>query len=42
MGVSQTPTIFVCTDHNWVLVNDPTQLDQTIEQVEAQVGVAHR
>lgn len=38
MGLSQTPTIFVCTPTNWVLVTDPSQLYQTIEQVEAQVG----
>lgn len=38
MGLSQTPTIFVCTPTNWVLVTDPAQLYQTIEQVEAQEG----
>jgi len=38
LGVSETPTLFVCTEHNWVLVTDPTQLNQTIEQVEEQVG----
>jgi protein-disulfide isomerase len=38
MGLSQTPTIFVCTPTNWVLVTDASQLYQTIEQVEAQVG----
>ncbi len=38
MGLSQTPTIFVCTPTNWVLVTDPTQLYQTIEQEEALAG----
>ena len=38
MGLSQTPTIFVCTPTNWVQVTDVSQLFQTIEQVEAQVG----
>ena len=38
MGLSQTPTIFVCTPTNWVLVTNPSLLYQTIEQVEAQVG----
>ncbi len=40
LGLTQTPTIFVCTDRNWVLVTDPSQLFRTIEQVEAQVGSA--
>jgi protein-disulfide isomerase len=38
LGVSSTPTILVCTQHEWVLVTDPTRLYQTIDQVEAQVG----
>jgi protein-disulfide isomerase len=38
LGLTQTPTIFVCTDHNWVLVTDPTQLYQTIEQVQQQLA----
>jgi hypothetical protein len=33
--VSSTPTIFVCTQHEWVLVTDPTKLYQTIGEVEA-------
>ena len=36
MGLSQTPTIFVCTPTSWVQVTDPTQLFQTIEQVESE------
>ena len=40
MGLSQTPTIFVCTDRRWVQVTDPTMLYQTIEQMEAQLGPA--
>lgn len=36
MGLSQTPTIFVCTPTSWVQVTDPSQLYQTIEQVESQ------
>jgi protein-disulfide isomerase len=38
LGLTQTPTIFVCTDHSWVQVTDPSVLDQTIEKMEAQVG----
>jgi protein-disulfide isomerase len=40
LGLTQTPTIFVCTDHSWVQVTDPAMLDQTIEKMEAQVGIA--
>ena len=36
MGLTQTPTIFVCTPTSWVQVTDPTMLYQTIEQVESQ------
>jgi protein-disulfide isomerase len=38
MGLTQTPTIFVCAQQGWVQVTDPTQLYQTIEMVESQVG----
>ena len=38
LGLSQTPTLFVCTDRNWVLVTDPDKLYQTIDQVESQVA----
>jgi len=40
MGLTQTPTIFVCTDHSWVQVTDPTQLYQTIESVQSQVAAS--
>jgi protein-disulfide isomerase len=40
MGLSQTPTIFVCTQTSWVQVTDPTQLYQTIESVQAGLGPA--
>jgi protein-disulfide isomerase len=40
MGLSQTPTIFVCTQTSWVQVTDPTQLYQTIESVQSQLGPA--
>ena len=35
MGLTQTPTLFVCTPHEWVQVTDPTQLFQTIDAVES-------
>jgi hypothetical protein len=35
MGLLQTPTLFVCTPHEWVQVTDPTQLFSTIDAVEA-------
>jgi protein-disulfide isomerase len=35
LGVSETPTIMLCTQHEWVLVTDPTKLYQTIGEVEA-------
>jgi protein-disulfide isomerase len=35
LGLSQTPTLFVCTPHEWVQVTDPTQLFQTIDAVES-------
>jgi len=38
MGLVHTPTIFVCSQHEWVQVTDPTQLYQTIEAVESQAG----
>jgi hypothetical protein len=34
LNVSQTPTILVCTQHEWVLVTDITKLYQTIGEVE--------
>jgi protein-disulfide isomerase len=38
VGVSGTPAIFVCTDRNWVLVSDQTQLFQVIDTMESQVS----
>jgi protein-disulfide isomerase len=38
MGLTQTPTIFVCSPTSWIQVTDPTQLYQAIEQIEAQSG----
>jgi protein-disulfide isomerase len=35
LGVSQTPTLFVCTPREWVLVTDRNQLFQTIDSVES-------
>jgi protein-disulfide isomerase len=37
IGVRQTPTIFVCTEHQWVQVTTPTDLYQAIDQVESEV-----
>ena len=37
LGVSETPTILVCTDHSWVQVTSDTQLYQVIDSLEAQV-----
>jgi protein-disulfide isomerase len=37
IGIRVTPTIFVCTDHQWVQVTAPTELYQTIDEVESQV-----
>lgn len=35
MGLGHTPTLFVCTQHEWVQVTKPTELYHTIEQVES-------
>ena len=40
LGVQHTPTIIVCSQHEWVHVTDVSLLYQTIEQVEAQAGTA--
>jgi protein-disulfide isomerase len=37
IGIRETPTIFVCTQHEWVQVTTPTDLYQTIDQVESDV-----
>ena len=38
MGLQHTPTIFVCTQRNWVQVTDVSQLYQTIDQMMAEAG----
>jgi protein-disulfide isomerase len=38
MGLQHTPTIFVCSQNQWVQVTDVGQLYQTIDQIMAQVG----
>jgi protein-disulfide isomerase len=38
MGLQHTPTIFVCTQNQWVQVTDVAQLYQTIDQMMAQAG----
>jgi protein-disulfide isomerase len=40
LGVSQTPTIIVCTAHSWVYVTSTSVLYQTIEEMKAQAGAA--
>jgi protein-disulfide isomerase len=40
MGLSQTPTLFVCNQQGWIQVTDPTQLYQAIETVEANTPTA--
>ncbi len=37
MGLGHTPTLFVCTQHEWVQVTDPEKLYQTIDEVESDV-----
>ncbi len=38
IGISHTPTIIVCNQHEWVQVTDVSQLYQTIDQIEAGAG----
>lgn len=38
MGLQHTPTIFVCSQHQWVQVTDVSLLNQTIGEVEAQAA----
>jgi protein-disulfide isomerase len=38
MGLQHTPTIIVCSAHQWVQVTDVSNLYQTIEQVMAEAG----
>jgi protein-disulfide isomerase len=40
IGLTQTPTIWVVTQKNWIQVTDPTQLYQTIDAALAQAGTA--
>jgi protein-disulfide isomerase len=40
MGLQHTPTIVVCSQHEWVQVTDVSLLYQTIDQVMAQAGSA--
>jgi protein-disulfide isomerase len=41
MGLTQTPTLFVCTQHEWVQVTDPAQLFHAIDEMETQVRAGH-
>ena len=38
LGLQQTPTIVVCTQHEWVQVTDTSLLYQTIDELLAKVG----
>jgi protein-disulfide isomerase len=38
IGLTQTPTILVVTQKNWIQVTDPTQLYQTLDTAIAQAG----
>jgi protein-disulfide isomerase len=38
LGVQHTPTIIVCTQHDWVHVTDVSLLYQTIDQALAEPG----
>jgi hypothetical protein len=40
MGLMHTPTIIVCTQHEWVHVTDVSLLYQTIDELEARAGAA--
>jgi protein-disulfide isomerase len=40
LGLRETPTIFVCTQHEWVHVTDVSLLYQTIDELEAQAGAS--
>ena len=39
-GVNQTPTIIVCSQHEWIHVTDVSLLYQAIDQVMAKAGAA--
>jgi protein-disulfide isomerase len=38
MGLQHTPTLFVCTQHEWTQVTNVSMLYQTISEVEAQAA----
>lgn len=38
LGIRETPSIFVVTKDHWIQVKDPNQLDQAIDQAEAQAA----
>jgi protein-disulfide isomerase len=40
MGLQHTPTIVVCTQHEWVHVTDTSLLYQTIDELMAKVGTS--
>lgn len=40
VGLQHTPTIFVCTAHEWVQVTNVDDLYQTIDELEAKAGPA--
>jgi len=40
IGLKETPSIFVVTNNHWIQVKDPDQLDEAIDEAEAEV--AHR
>ncbi len=40
IGLTQTPTIWVVNQKNWIQVTDPTQLYQAIDTSMAQAGSA--
>jgi protein-disulfide isomerase len=40
IGLTQTPTIWVVNQKNWIQVTDPTQLYQTIDTALAQAGTS--
>jgi protein-disulfide isomerase len=40
IGLQHTPTIIVCTQHEWVHVTNTQYLYQTIEELEAHAGAA--
>ncbi len=41
IGLQHTPTIIVCTQHEWVQVTNTQYLYQTIDELEAAAGASH-